>query len=556
MKKALAILLAALFCMSAVACNNSSVSTSSAADTSSAAADSTESKEENPYADPQEISVAMWGIGDIISTEEDALRDYVFEKFNVTLTAQPVTWSDYGEKITLWAASKKLPDLVAYDAGFTQSFEDWTTGGIVRALPASATDESKYPDLAKVLKSEWSQTLNGITESNTSYYAIPRPNYNDDIQCATNDTGIILRKDWLKEANQELPTDIDSLITAVKAMMDQHPNAVGLTSYALSWMTGIMNGSCPAGMQGFKWVYADDDDATYAGKIVPVWMTKSFVDGISDMKKCLDAGIIDPDYLLIKDEEGRDKFINDRACGYVHSGIYPGGISILETSMVSGEQATHPGEKLNDLIVGMPLMKNSEGKVEYPLSDRCWSESYIGGSVDDAKAERICAIMDWVLSEDGFKVLKYGIPETDWTEDANGNVTFTWGTNKDGAEYTSVQQKYPFGGMTMLGYWTGYRSYMDQSLSADLMACVDEYAETIKAEDPQVLDMPNVKGLILGDASTYDVLDYNETINKFLTMTEDLTTYWEKFKAQQLAQGYDQVIEEMNSLYDARNSAK
>ena len=64
--------------------------------------------------------------------------------------------------------------------------------------------------------------------------------------------------------------------------------------------------------------------------------------------------------------------------------------------------------------------------------------------------------------------------------------------------------------------------------------------------------MPNVKGLTLDDAATYDVLDYNETINKLLTTTEDLDTYWANFKAEQLGNGYDQVIDEMNSLYEAR----
>lgn len=344
----------------------------------------------------------------------------------------------------------------------------------MRALPDSVTDTSKYPDLAKVMNSDWSKAANEISDTQTKYYGIPRPNFNDDIQSACSDTGIILRRDWLKEAGKEVPTDIDSLIDAVKAMMAQHPGSVGITSYSMGWLTGLMNGSCPAAITGFRWVYADADDATYAGKIVPVWMTKSFVAGMKDMKKCLDAGVIDPDYLLIKDEEGRDKFINDKACVYVHSGIYPGGVSPLETSMCTGDQATHPGSKLQDLIVGMPLMKNAEGKVKYVLGNRCWSESYIAANVDDAKAERICALMDWILSEDGFAALKYGIPDTDWTADADGKVTFTWGKNADGVDYTSLNAKYPIAGLSMLGSWSGYRSYMDQSLSADLLATCDE----------------------------------------------------------------------------------
>lgn len=553
MKKALAILLAAMFCLSAVACsNNGSASSSAASTAASDTASAADSTDADPYAEHEEISIALWGIGNIISTEEDALRDYVFKKFNVTLTAQPVTWSDADEKIKLWSTSKNLPDLTAYAASFTTTFKDWTQGGVVRALPDSATDSSKYPDLAKLLASDWAKSANEISDTQTKYYAIPRPNFNEDIQNACSRIGIILRRDWLKQAGKEVPTDIDSLIDACKAMMAQHPGSVGLTSFNLGWLTGLMNGSCPAAVNGFQWVYADADDATYAGKIVPVWMTKSFVAGMKDMKKCLDADVIDPDYLLIKDEEGRDKFINDKACAYVHSGVYPGGVTILEDSMCTGDQATHKGSQLNELIVGMPLMKNAEGKVEYVLGDRCWSESYIAGNVDDVKAERICALMDWLLSEDGFKTVVYGIPGTDWTEDADGNVTFTLGNKPDGTPYNSTGEKYSFTSILSLACWSEFRSYMNKAISDGVLAACNEYTETIKAENPVVKDMPNVRGLTLDDAATYDVLDYNETINKFLTTSEDLDTYWAKFKTEQLGNGYDQVIDEMNSLYEAR----
>ena len=217
MKKALAILLAAMFCLSAVACNKGTAATSSAADTVSTA--STAASATDSYTDPQQISIAMWGIGDIISSKDDALRDYIFKKFNVTLTAQPVTWSDADEKIKLWSTSKNLPDVTAYAAGFSTTFDDWTQGGVVRALPDSASDSSKYPELAKVLTSDWGKTVNKITDSNTKYYGIPRPNFNEDIQSATGDTGIILRRDWLKQAGLEVPTDIDGLISACKAMI-------------------------------------------------------------------------------------------------------------------------------------------------------------------------------------------------------------------------------------------------------------------------------------------------------------------------------------------------
>lgn len=550
MKKALAILLAAMFCVSAVACSNTGASSAAASQAASSAAESAQS-EENPYAEKEEISVAMWGIGDIISADEDALRDYVFDKFNIKMTAQPVTWTDADEKIKLWSSTKSLPDMTAVATAFTENFKKWTTEGVVRALPASANDESKYPDLGKLMNSDWTKTANEITAENTTFYAIPRPNFNEDLQSAT-DNGLILRKDWLDELNLEVPTTIDELIDVVKKMMAAHPGTVGITGYNFGWMTFLMDGACPAAINGFQWVEADEDDETYAGKIVPVWMTQSFVDGINQMRACKDAGILDPDYLLLKDEEGRDKFLNDKACAYAHSGTYPGGITILETKFCTDEKATHPDKKLSDLIIGMPRMKNADGVAEYVLGDRCWSETYLSNNVSDSKAERICAVMDWLLSDDGFKTIAYGIPETDWTEDSEGNVTFTLGKDKNGNDMTSAGAKYSFAGISMLSNWSGFRAYMNKSLSADVLSICNAYDEVLKEEKVQVMDLPNVKGLTLAETSELNVLDYGETVNKFLTATGDIQEYWKNFKATQLKNGYDQVIEEMNSLYDAR----
>lgn len=551
MKKVLAILLATMFCVSAAACSNGT-SSSGTASTENPSSSATQS-DANPYAEHQEISIAMWGIGDIISSDADALRDYVFEKFNVTLTAQPVTWSDADEKIKLWASTKNLPDVTAYAASFTDAFGQWTTQGVVRALPASANDASKYPDLAKLMNSDWAQVANEITADNTTYYAIPRPNFNEDLQSAT-DNGILIRKDWLDELKLEVPTTMDELIDTVKKMQQAHPGSVGITGYDFGWMTVLMDGACPAAINGFRWVNADDD-SDYKGKVVPVWMTRSFLDGVNQMRDCYQAGVLDPDYLLLKDEEGRDKFINDKACAYAHSGPYPGGVIILEKKMCTDPSATHKGSSLSNLIAGVPRLKNASGVSEYVLGDRCWSETYFGINVDDVKAERICALMDWLLSEDGFATVTYGIPETDWTGDVNGTVTLTLGKDKDGNPYTGANGKYPFAGIVTLANWSGFRSYMNQTYSADLMSLCNTYSDTLKAEGTKVMELPDTHGLVLDESSIYDVIDFREIMNKFMTYDGDIEAYWEDFKTTQLSNGYNQVIDEMNVLYDARKGA-
>lgn len=550
MKKALAVLLAALFCLSAVACSGNAVS--STADTSSAAETTTSSDtasvEEDPFAEKQTISIAVWNIGNMITDEEDALRDYIYEKFNIEIKAEPVTWGDYSEKIKLWSSTRNLPDVTAYEAGFTETFDKWSEEGVVRALPESATDADKYPNLAEVMAMDYSTRVNKISDENSTYYAIPRPQMSD-MRESTCNNGIVLRKDWLEEAGiNEVPSDIDSLIDALKKMQASHPGTVGLTGYSFGWFTFLMGGECTASVSGWEWVYSDEDPE----KIVPVWMTQNFVDGMEQMRKVYQAGVIDPDYLLLKGEEGRDKFINDKACAYAHSGPYMGGMSTLKTKMCAGDGATHPETTIDELIVAMPLLADSEGNITYRMGDSCWSESYLSCNVDDAKAERILALFDWLLDEETPIFLMYGFEDVDYHYDGD---TFVQDLETDAEGNTiTIGKKYPISAMGVLGYWSGWiNQALNPSVQEDLFNLQNDYYDLMDEMGAVALDLPDDKGITLPEEiSVLDTLSFDETMNSFMTYEGDLQSYWESWVEQQLANGYDQVVEEKNKLYQEK----
>jgi len=62
--------------------------------------------------------------------------------------------------------------------------------------------------------------------------------------------------------------------------------------------------------------------------------------------------------------------------------------------------------------------------------DNWWSCMLFNNTLSNAKMERLLAIMDWMLSDEGLKFCAYGIKGTDWTEDDSGKVTLLW--DKDG----------------------------------------------------------------------------------------------------------------------------
>ena len=148
-KKALSLALAALMSASLVACGNDSgkESSSEPASTpasSTAAEESSKTEEADPFAEHMKISIAVWNIGDAITDGEDAVRDALYDKLNIEIEPYAVTWGDYVEKIMLWAATNKLPDMTAYEAGYTETFRKWRDEGVIRALP----DASNYPNVA------------------------------------------------------------------------------------------------------------------------------------------------------------------------------------------------------------------------------------------------------------------------------------------------------------------------------------------------------------------------------------------------------------------------
>ena len=53
-------------------------------------------------------------------------------------------------------------------------------------------------------------------------------------------------------------------------------------------------------------------------------------------------------------------------------------------------------------------------------------------SISDEKAERWTAILNFLVSDDGYNFRNYGIEDVDWKYDDNGNVVCLWPTDADG----------------------------------------------------------------------------------------------------------------------------
>ena len=549
--KAISLALAVLMGTSLLAaCGDSGESNSSESQNSTgnstAGTSNSGSEEENPFAEHMTISIVVWDIGDAITDGEDAVRDAIYDKLNIEIEPYPVTWGDSIEKIMLWAATNKLPDMTAYEAGYTETFRKWRDEGVIRALP----DASNYPNVAALLDTDAGRQVNEVAldDPNPVYYAIPRPNILSEEENML-ELGIMIRKDWMENVGvTEVPDNIDDFISLMLKFQNEDPDGngkddtIGLAGYTFAYMSFLFSGECPDAVNGFRWVFADD------GSLVPAFMTEDFLNGIKSLKKAYDAGIIDPDYIIYKGEEGRDKFANGQAGAYAHAGPSLGGTQMMEDKILK----TYPDKTIDELITFVPWFKNPEtGETRYPSENFAWSETYLSSNVDDAKAERCMALMDFLLSDEGYEYVGLGIEGESYTKNADGSYSLIEMTKSDGSPM-SLKEKYPATILQTLSNWTGFRSASSPMYSEGLKKLRADYMEEMEARGAAPTDRPNTDGLILEESADYNTVgsDFEKICND-LMLSDDVDAAWQEMVDSYMAQGYDKVIAEMNELYKA-----
>ena len=120
------------------------------------------------FAERIEVTLGSINIGAAFPEgAEDPMRDWIEERFDITLTPKDYNWGDMETKINTWAASATLPDVFFMAHIGTGRYFQWIEDGVVRALPE---DLSPWPDV------EWTINNTGVREYDVDgrTYVLPR----------------------------------------------------------------------------------------------------------------------------------------------------------------------------------------------------------------------------------------------------------------------------------------------------------------------------------------------------------------------------------------------
>ncbi len=496
----------------------------------------------DPLAEHMTLSIALWGISSYLPAGTiDKVRDQLYEDLNIDISPVNTTWDDYTTKIQIWAASKQLPDVFAIDAVNTEYLAQWIADGIVKQLPS---DYSAYPDLKKIMDDPSNAVYKYPLGADGKWYSIPRPNYMDG-GWSTNDYAVVLRKDWIANLGKAVPTTFAEFQDLMVAFATGDPDkngtngdTIGLTVYDASWLGTLMNSFEPGLTGGDSNVWVRD--TTGANKWIPAFMTQGAKDGFAAIKALYDAGGLDKDFATIKGTEGEDKFMNGQAGALAHGGN-PGGLYGMRVKF----DQLYSGKNWDDMFTIMYPFKNyKDGKYYRYVANSAWSESYLNADVSDAKMDRVLRLFDYLFSDKGNKLFRYGIEGVNYTVDGSGKITLI--PIKDGAgNVIPISKVYPITPMSSLTQWSGTGSYIGPFVYPDIQAQSKAVLDWWMANSESMATDLRMGFIDYASKAKATALFKDDLVK--LVLSADSNAAYDTLIAEYKAAGYDDVIKDANA---------
>lgn len=495
------------------------------------------SEEVSPFKEHMDISVAYWEIGSAFQNpENDEVLKKLQEKLNITIKPVQIGWSDYSEKIKVWAASGELPDIFTTNLPDVdmQLYLSWAKQGIVRALP---DDMSKFPNIAPYLDSPDVQAL----KVDGKFYTYPRYNY-PNIDGWMPDRAILVRKDWMEKLGLKDPQNFGEFKALLKAFVTQDPNGngkqdeIGLEGHgAMShYLDFAFTSTLPQAATNY-WVKEND-------KWIPHYMSAKFPKMLEQWRSLYQEGLLDKDFSIYKNDEGTDVFTQGRSGALVFS-VSPGHLKSLSDKWTQ----YNPNSKFSDNVKMLPLWPDDQGKRYHFVMPTYWSESYFSAQVDDKKMERIMYLYDYLASPEGSRLTRYGIEGVDYKLEGDQPVSLL----KEGEE---LSKKYPSAGaLSFLVSWASDTEQVDTPANRakfgdDIFNLFQDSVEWMKDNTeaiPVNFDIQSI-ALLEPKVNGFTVNEVDEDILKTVIGKGDIATTWQQTLKNYEKLGLTKIIEDVN----------
>ena len=371
----------------------------------------------NDFTEHMDISIAFWDVETALtSNPDDKVLKTIEDKFNVTFVPQNMTWDDESQKLELWSAAGTLPDVFASGGRNSSVFARRANEGVIKEIPS---DLSAFPNLERYMKDS---PVLPTCMVDGKIYCIFRQTHREQASTAT-DRMVAYRWDLAQKAGiTKEPENWDEFREMIQAIIKADPEnkgIQGLTSFRYDIM---FEQFIPYVSVLYPDYWVDNGDGTY----VPVYFSgeergENMLPLLHLLRDMYQEGTIEKDIALQNMTQAEEKFLKGENAAILFDGT-------TTNHMYDGVSKYWKEIYGNDFLEDcryLNLMDDQNGKKAYIVEDYAWSETYINNNVSDAKMNRILAIYDYLLSEEGAILSNCGIEGESYGYDENGNITYT-----------------------------------------------------------------------------------------------------------------------------------
>ena len=324
----------------------------------------------------------------------DIVRDEL--NINLVLTALPSNENDQDVRIQAAGAANDLPDLFMVRRPVLQNL-------VRQGLVAPVDDYyALMPHRTEVMYDENSIRMSTIDGSPGA---------------VVRNEGILIRKDWLDNLGLEIPTTTEELREVLRAFTFDDPDGNGRND---TWGYGAfvesdMNINGYPGSRFFPLLGAFDVaglwsfDGDHLGLNV---YRPEFYDAMVYIRSLIEEGLVDPNWLSYRKDDFRAAWKQGRF-----------GVMKEQNAAFAGEANYAPFDANfpdGEWIV-IDAIEGPEGYAAVGAYDQNYRIFAISQeAVDAGKAEKICELLEWMSSDEGYLLCGWGVEGVNYVLDENG----------------------------------------------------------------------------------------------------------------------------------------
>lgn len=385
------------------------------------------------FSKPIEISFAGIQVTDGLDYNNSSeYYSWWSETFNVTWDVTSLSFANWVERLNVWINADDLPDWAVWNfvAGDAANYAD-------QELVKRMDDDwkEKYPNLAAAAS---------CAEGNSYYenlyggmYFFFRPVFatNFPAETITNHMSMTIRKDWAEQAGFDLTNILAKNAITLTEFLDycQAIKDAGIVEYPWYNTSGSIGTTldkvAEATGAGQSPYFKGEDGKYHWG---PAEESTGIKAALGQIKEAYDNGLLYPEFYTLQTEDDKGHFnAAGDAAAVLHEGM-AAWMDRFDTAMTE-----NLGVSYWDTSVTL-VLTDDNGVAHDDPSQNFWACNIISPNIEDDTLERLLTIWDYGCTEEGQLRIRLGVPEVDWTKDANGELVSTFPQG----EYATLEAKY------------------------------------------------------------------------------------------------------------------